>query len=47
VQGLHALDVPLRLHSGTRGRVEVAVRFAAESNRTRHTLVVRKALLRR
>ena len=46
VQGLHALDVPVRAPSGTGGRVEVAVRFAAESNRTRRTLVVRKALLR-
>ncbi len=33
--------------AGTTGRVEVAVRFAAESNRWRRTLVVREAVLRR
>ena len=30
-----------------RGRVEVSVQFAAESNRTRRTLVVRRASLQR
>jgi hypothetical protein len=32
---------------GTTGRVEVAVQFAAEANRTRRTLVVRRAILTR
>jgi hypothetical protein len=45
VPGLHSLDVGVRAPAGTTGRVEVAVRFAAKSNRARHTLVVRKAVL--
>jgi hypothetical protein len=47
VQGLRSLDVAVRAPRGTTGRVEVAVRFAAESNRWRRTLVVREAVLRR
>ncbi len=47
VPGLHSLDVGVRAPAGTTGRVEVAVRFAATSNRARHTLVVRKAVLGR
>ena len=47
VPGLHSLDVGVRAPAGTTGRVEVAVRFAAKSNRARHTLVVRKAVLGR
>jgi hypothetical protein len=47
VQGLRSLDVAVRAPRGTTGRVEVAVRFAAESNRWRRTLVVREAALRR
>jgi hypothetical protein len=47
VPGLHSLDVGVRAPAGTTGRVEVAVRFAAKSNRARHTLVVRKAILGR
>jgi hypothetical protein len=47
VPGLHSLDVGVRAPAGTTGRVELAVRFAAKSNRARHTLVVRKAVLGR
>ena len=47
VRGLRSLDVALRPPLGTRRRVEVSVQFAAESNRTRRTLVVRRALLHR
>ena len=47
VPGLRSLDVAVRAPRGTTGRVEVAVRFAAESNRWRRTLVVREAVLRR
>jgi len=47
VPGLHALDVAVRPPLGTTRRVEVEVRFAAESNRLRRTLLVRKAVLRR
>jgi hypothetical protein len=46
VPGLRALNVALRPPLGAR-RVEVTVEFAAESNRTRRTVVVRQALLRR
>jgi len=47
VAGLRPLDVPVRAPTGTSGRVEVAVRFSAESNPTRRTLVVRQAVLGR
>jgi hypothetical protein len=46
VAGLRALNVALRPPLGAR-RVEVTVEFAAEANRTRRTVVVRQALLRR
>jgi hypothetical protein len=46
VQGLRALNVEVRPPAGTSGPVEVAVRFAAESNRARRTLVLRWANLR-
>jgi hypothetical protein len=46
VQGLRSLDVDVRAPTGTTGRVEVAVQFAAESNRARTTLVVRRTVLR-
>jgi hypothetical protein len=46
VQGLRSLDVDVRAPTGTTGRVEVAVQFAAESNRERKTLVVRRTVLR-
>ena len=47
VPGLRALNVSLRPPAGTTRRVEVTVQFAAEANRTRRTIVVRQALLRR
>jgi hypothetical protein len=47
VRGLRSLDVALRPPLGTTRRVEVSVQFAAESNRTRRTLVVRRASLQR
>jgi hypothetical protein len=47
VAGLRPLDVAVRAPTGTTGPVEVAVRFTAESNRTRRTFVVRRAMLRR
>ena len=47
VTGLRALNVSLRPPAGTTRRVEVTVQFAAEANRTRRTIVVRQALLRR
>jgi hypothetical protein len=46
VQGLRSLDVDVRAPTGTTGPVEVAVRFAAESNQARKTLVVRRTVLR-
>jgi hypothetical protein len=46
VQGLRSLDVDVRAPTGTTGPVEVAVQFAAESNRARKTLVVRRTVLR-
>jgi hypothetical protein len=46
VAGLRSLNVSLRPPAGTTRRVEVTVRFAAEANRARRTLVVRRALLR-
>ena len=46
VQGLRSLDVDVRAPTGTTGPVEVAVRFSAESNQARKTLVVRRAVLR-
>jgi hypothetical protein len=45
VPGLRSLNVAVHAPLGTIGRVEVAVQFAAESNRTRRTLVVRQAVL--
>ena len=47
VTGLRSLNVSLRPPAETTRRVEVTVRFAAEANRTRRTIVVRQALLRR
>jgi hypothetical protein len=47
VPGLRSLNVAVRPPVGTTGRVEVAVQFAAEANRTRRTLVVRRAILTR
>jgi hypothetical protein len=46
VQGLRSLNVDVPAPNGTRGRVEVAIRFAAESNRARKTLFVRRTVLR-
>jgi hypothetical protein len=46
VLGLRSLDVALRPPAEAIRRVEVTVRFAAEANRTRRTLVVRRATLR-
>jgi hypothetical protein len=45
VPGLRALNVALRPPAGATRRVEVTVRFAAEANRARRTLVVRQAVL--
>ena len=47
VPGLRSLNVAVPAPAGTIGRVEVAVQFAAEANRTRRTLVVRRAILTR
>jgi hypothetical protein len=47
VQGLRSLSVDVAAPTGTTGRVEVAVQFAAESNRARKSLVVRRTVLRR
>jgi hypothetical protein len=47
VPGLRSLSVAVRAPAGMTGRVEVAVQFAAEANRTRRTLVVRRAILTR
>ena len=47
VPGLRSLNVALRPPAGATRRVEVTVRFAAEANRTRRTLVVRRAMLAR
>ena len=47
VPGLRSLNVSLRPPNAWTRRVEVTVQFAAEANRTRRTLVVRQALLRR
>ena len=46
VQGLRSLNVDVRAPAGTSGPVEVAVQFAAESNRARRTLVLRRMNLR-
>ena len=46
VQGLRSLNVTLPPPAGSTRRVEVMVRFAAEANRTRRTVVVRGAVLR-
>jgi hypothetical protein len=47
VPGLRSLNVAVRAPRGTTGFVEVAVQFAAESNRWRRTLVVREAVVSR
>jgi hypothetical protein len=47
VPGLRSLNVEVRAPTGTTGRVDVAVQFAAESNRTRRTFVLRQAILTR
>ena len=47
VQGLRSLSVAVRPPLGPAERVEVAVQFAAESNRARRTLVLRHTVLRR
>jgi hypothetical protein len=47
VTGLRPQQVPVRAPPGTSGRVEVAVRFSAESNRSRRTTVVRQAVVTR
>jgi hypothetical protein len=47
VAGLRPQVVPVRAPAGTSGRVEVAVRFSAASNRLRRTLVIRQAVLTR
>jgi hypothetical protein len=47
VAGLRSSNVALRPPLGATRRVEVTVRFAAEANRARRTLVVRRALLPR
>lgn len=46
VQGLRSLNVNVRPPAGTTGALEVAVQFAAESNRARRTLVLRRTTLR-
>ena len=47
IAGLRPREVPVRAPAGTSGRVEVAVRFSAESNRSRRTFVLRQAMLKR
>ena len=47
VAGLRSLNVSLRPPAGSTRLVEVTVRFAAEANRKRRTVVVRQALLGR
>jgi hypothetical protein len=47
VQGLRSLEVEVRAPAGATGKVEVAVQFAAESNRARKSLVVRRTVLKR
>jgi hypothetical protein len=47
VPGLRSLSVGLRPPATVARRVEVTVEFAAEANRTRRTVVVRQALLKR
>ena len=46
LRGLRSLSVPLRSPVAAARRVEVTVQFAAEANRARRTLVVRRAVLR-
>ncbi len=46
VQGLRSLAVDVRAPTGTTGTVEVAVRFAAESNHARRSLLVRRTVLK-
>ena len=47
VLGLRSLNVALRPPAGVTRRVEVTVQFAAEANRTRRTLVVRRVSVAR
>ncbi len=47
VAGLRSSNVTVRAPVGVAGRVEVAVRFAAESNRRRRTVFVRQAVVAR
>jgi hypothetical protein len=47
VPGLRSLDVPMRLPGEAADWVKVSVRFAAESNRARRTIVVQRAVLER
>ena len=46
VTGLRSSNVELRPPAGTLGPVEIAVQFAAESNRARRTLLLRWATVR-
>jgi hypothetical protein len=45
VQGLRSLNVAMRLRGEVADWIEVSVRFAAESNRSRRTFVVERAVL--
>ena len=47
VAGLRPLNIAVQAPAGARNRVEVAVELKAEANRTRRTLVVRQAAIRR
>lgn len=47
IAGLRPLSVAVPTPAGARNRVEVAVELKAEANRTRRTLVVRQAAIRR
>jgi hypothetical protein len=45
VRGLRSLNVAMRLRADMADWIEVSVRFAAESNRSRRTLIVQRAVL--
>ena len=47
VQGLRSVNVGTRVRGESADWVEVSVRFAAESNRSRRTLIVRRVVLER
>jgi hypothetical protein len=47
VRGLRSLNVALQAPAGMTGRVEIDVQFAAEANRSRRTLFVKRAILTR